>query len=161
MVDVNTVLGYENAQAAGDLAGARPYPAGLDLDRHRAQEGVPLVAGVLAGGVGQLSGEGVGDLGEGGVVLGADHHHEGVGDDGAPPDVDGPVDVHLAGEAPADLDRSEAGPEDAREGALDGLLQPLLEPLQPHGPPTIPVVGGPVPASGDPSPAPDQAMMGA
>ena len=53
------------------------------LDLHRAHERVPLVAGVLPGGVAQLAHEGLVDLGEGGVVLRDKREGEVVGDDGA------------------------------------------------------------------------------
>ena len=91
-------------------APARRRSAASMVDRHRAEEAVALVAGVLAGGLGQLAGHRVGDLGELGVVArrSAATANE-FGHDRAAPHVDRPVVVHLADQPPAHLDRA-AGP---------------------------------------------------
>src|SRR5690606_33885301 len=122
------------AHATGELerAGAEPLVGG-ELDLDGAEEAVALVAGVLAGSVGQLAAQVVLDLGEPLVVGGADAHLERVGRHRAPPDVDRSVVVHLAREAAADLDRAQAAAEHPGEGALDQVLELALEALQAHG----------------------------
>ena len=61
-----------------------------------------------------------------------------VGHDRAAPDVDRAVVVHLADQAPAELDRAQPAPEDAGEHALDHALEPALEPLETHEGPRYP-----------------------
>ena len=120
---------------------AHPEDAGLQrvvvVEQHvdAAQEGVPLVLGVLAHHVGQLPAQRVGVHGQPLVVVGGQLHVEDVGDDGpAAAHHGGPV-VHLALQRRGDLDRLHLGLEGAREGAVDQLVEPLLEPVQQsHGP---------------------------
>ena len=113
-------------------------PAGLQLvvdrqlDRDRAHEVVALFPGVLAGGLAQLGAEGFVDVGEPGVVVGAEPEGEVVGDDPAALDVDRAVLVHLPHEAPTELDRADAALEGAGEHALDHTLYAVLERLQAH-----------------------------
>ena len=100
-----------------------------------ADEPVALVAGVVAGGVGELGAERVVDVGELGVVVVAEVHGEGVGDDLVALDVDVAGGVDLADEAPADLDRADAGLEDAAEHALHQVLESAFEAAGTHGRP--------------------------
>ena len=96
------------------------------------EEGVALVAGVLAGGVGELAAQVVFDLGEAVAVVGIDPDRRRRWERGAATDVDGTVVVHLAGQAPADLDRAQPALEDAGEGTLDHVLELALEALETH-----------------------------
>ena len=97
---------------------------------------------MLTGSITEFAGEAVGEIGEGGVVLGRQQHREGVGRDGAAPDVERAGVVHVAGESTTDLDRAHPAAEHAGEDPLDGVLQAALEPLQSHAD-TLPTAQAP------------------
>src|SRR5690606_26032821 len=86
---------------------------GLDVDLDGADERVALVAGVLAGGIGQLAAERAEQVAELGGVVRRDAERERVRHQRAPVDADGAVRVDLALELPAELDRAEASAEQA------------------------------------------------
>ena len=99
-------------RADGEVTVKRP---GLRLlstvmvDTNRAHEVEALGAGVFAGGLAQLVVERLVDVGEAGVILGAELEAEVVGHDAPALDVDAAVVVHLAEQPPAELDRTNAG----------------------------------------------------
>ena len=70
---------------------------------------VALFASVLAGGLAELGDQCLLDVGEPGVVAGADVELELVGHDTTSFDVDRALIVHLAHEPPTELDRPDAG----------------------------------------------------
>ena len=103
--------------ATADLAQSRRdrEAAGLEAvvdrhrHRHRAHEVEALGAGVLACRLAQLVVERLVDVGEPGVILGAELEAEVVGHDAPALDVDAAVVVHFAQQSPAELDRTNAG----------------------------------------------------
>ena len=99
----------------GELHGDRPH------------EVVALLAGVLACGLGEFGDEGVLDVVEAGVVDGAQHHREIVGDDAATLDVDGSLVVHLAHETAAEFDGTDRALGATKEHAIDHTLQTVLQ----------------------------------
>ena len=103
-----------------------------DLHLDRADEGVALDLGVLAGGVGELPRERVDEIGEPVDVGGGEGHGEGVGRDEAP-HPHPPVQIHLAGQPAADLDRLEAASKWLGQRTLHQTLEALLKLLESHG----------------------------
>jgi hypothetical protein len=83
---------------------------------------VALVAGVLAGGLGQFGDQCVLDALEAGVVIGAERDGEGIGHDAPALDVDRAVVVHLPEQAPTELDGADVALEGAGEHAVDHTL---------------------------------------
>ena len=69
----------------------------------------PSAAGVFASGLAQLVVQRLVDVGEAGVIFGAELEAEVVGHDPPALDVDAAIFVHLAQEPPAELDRTNAG----------------------------------------------------
>ena len=107
-----------------------------DLHLDRADEGVALNPRVLAGGVGELAGEGVDEIREAADVGRRERHGEGVGRDEAP-DPHPTVQVHLAGQPAADFDRLEVASKRLGQRALHQTLESLLKLLESHGLPEI------------------------
>jgi hypothetical protein len=101
-------------------------------DRDGPQEVVPLVAGMLAGGVGQLARQDVRVGREPRQVVRGERDDDVVGHDPAAPDADHASGVEGAGDLAADLDGLETGAEGLREGPLHQPLEPPLEPLESH-----------------------------
>jgi hypothetical protein len=99
---------------------------------HGPQELVPLVTGVLAGGVGELAGQHVGVGREALLVVGGEGDDDVVGNDPDAMNADHASPVERAGDLAADLDRLEAGAEGLGEGAFHQPLEPTLEPLESH-----------------------------
>ena len=93
---------------------------------------VPLVPGVLAGGVGELPGKNVGVRREPRQVGGGKGDDDVVGHDPAALDADHAALVERAGDLAADLDGLEAGAKGLGEGPLHQPLEPTLEPLESH-----------------------------
>jgi len=122
--------------------GAHREPAGLevgpleDLHLDGADEGVRLDPGVLPCGVGQLPRERVDEVREPADVRGREGDGEVVGRDEAP-DAHPPVEVHLAGQSSADLDRLEVAPKRLGQRSLHQTLESLLKLLESHGLPKI------------------------
>src|SRR5690606_25094080 len=109
---------------AGDREGAGAEPGVLlEHDLHWAHERVALVAGVLAGRVGQLAAEAVLHALELVEVTGGEGHDEVVGHERAAADADRAVVVHLPDEATAELDGADPALEGTWEHALHGPLQ--------------------------------------
>ena len=108
--------------------------AGVGGDGHLdgPDEAVPLLAGVLAGVVGEVTDEGGLQAFEALVVVVGDPHGELVGGDD-PADAHLTAVVHLPDDAPPDLDWLQPAPERLGESALHEPLEPTLELLQPHG----------------------------
>ncbi len=98
-----------------------------ELHADRAHEVVALLAGVLAGGLGEFSDEGVLDLVETRVIDGAQHHGVLVGNDAATLDIDRAVVVHLADETTAEFDRADRPFGTTKEHAVDHTLQTVLQ----------------------------------
>ena len=99
----------------------------LHIEAERPEKAIALVAGVLAGGVGQLTHQRVANrlkLLE--IGLGQTDH-EGVGGHRPPVDTDRAAVVHLSYQPAAELDRPHRGLEDPRERALDNALQPSFD----------------------------------
>ena len=94
---------------------------------------VALDLGVLPGGVGELPGEGVDEIGETVDVGRGQGHREGIGRDEAP-HAHPAVQVHLARQPPADLYRLEVASERLGQRTLHQTLEALLELLESHGP---------------------------
>ena len=94
---------------------------------------VALVAGVLAGRLGELAGEGLGERLEALEVGGREVHADVVGRDRAPAHAEGAAVVEHAGHPVTDLDGLESAAEGLVERALDQPLEPPLEPLESHG----------------------------
>ena len=88
---------------------------------------VALFAGVLTSGFGQFGDEGVLDVVEAGVVDGAQHHREVVGDDATTLDVDRALVVHLAHETSAEFDGTDRALGATKEHAIDHTLQTVLQ----------------------------------
>ncbi len=105
---------------------------GLELDRDRPDERVRLVAGVLAGRVAQLAQERLLHGLELFEVGFAELDHEVVGRDGSPPHPDRALEIHLAHEAPAQLDGAHAAAEHPREHPFDHALESVFEVAQAH-----------------------------
>src|SRR5207237_1036497 len=105
---------------------------GLELDLHRSEEDVPLVARVLARRVGKLAHQRVVDVDEPIAILLAQQDREVVGDHGSAPDVDRPVVVEFAYEPATELHWPQATAEGASERALDHAFQPTFEAFQAH-----------------------------
>ena len=95
-------------------------------------EGVALDLGVLAGGVGELAGERIDEIGEPADVGGREGHGKGIGRDEAP-HTHPPVQVHLAGQPAADLDRLEVASKRLGQRTLHQTLEALLKLLESHG----------------------------
>ena len=125
------------AGALGDL-GHHVVVAGLEAlvgherERHGTDELVALVAGVLAGGLGQLPGQRLGEGAEALEVGGGQIHPDVVGRDGTPVHAERPAVVEDARDPMTDLDGLEPAAEGLVEGALDQPLEPPLEPLESH-----------------------------
>jgi hypothetical protein len=83
---------------------------------------VALVACVLAGGLAQLVVQRVIDLGETGVIAGAEVEGERVRDDAPALHIDAAVVVHLAQQPAAELDGADAATGGTREHDLDHIL---------------------------------------
>ena len=126
-------------QAVETLAdlGRHPVPArpgggvAADLDLDGAHEHVPLAPGVLPGGVAELPGQDVGEALEAVGVRGRQGDHEDIGRDEAP-HPHATQEVHLSGQASADLHGLDATPEGLGERAFHHPLETLLEPLESH-----------------------------
>ena len=115
------------AQRGDDDEAAGPEVlVGRQLDAHRAHEVVPLLAGVLAGGLDELGLQDVVDVVEAGEVTGAEVDDEVVGHDPAALDVDRALVVHLAHDPATELDRADGGT-GATEHPLDHTLQAPLQ----------------------------------
>ncbi len=99
----------------------------LRLDDDRAHEVVPLLAGVLLGGLAEFGGEGGLDVAEALSITGAERDGEVVRDDAATLDVDGTVVVHLANETATKFDRPDRPTGATREHTVDHTLQTTLD----------------------------------
>ena len=122
--------GLAQLREDAEAAGLQPV-VDDEVDHHRPDEVVALVAGVLAGRLAELGAQRLLDVGEAGVVARAEVEGEHVGDDAATLDVDAAVVVHLAQQPPAELDRADGAARSA-EHTLDHTLHPVLERLQTH-----------------------------
>jgi hypothetical protein len=83
----------------------------FDLDR--AKKGVGLVTSMFPGGIAEFTGQRIGDINEGVVIVRRNGDGEGVRGHGSATDIDRAMVVHLAGELAADLDGAYAALEDS------------------------------------------------
>src|SRR5262245_3847696 len=103
----------------------------LDRDLDRAFEVVSVLSSVVARRIDELTHEGVVEAGKALDVVARQRHDELVGDDCAA-DAERASRVHLAHNAPSDLDGLQPASEGLAERAFDEPFQAALEPLESH-----------------------------